>query len=374
MNKKKLFTLHSYLALFALLPLLVICLTGSILVFKPELDAWLMPDKAALSQVQGERQDLDTLLDKVHASHPDFEVGTWEIFDNHEDADMVYLIKKGTFEWYKVYLDPYRGEVLSEPVSVHHYLTDWLLELHFTLLLSNTGLIVGFVIALILLFLGISGIILHRKFWTKLFTLRLGRAKAIFFSDLHKMVGIFASPVLLILGFTGGYWNMAEFIHETYEHTAEQEAFVMTERMYSDAVSIDALLKDSATQLEGFEATYLVLAYEPGVNLSFYGKVPTTNPLYSDYGSGVSYKPDTGEFLMAWDIHKLPVLPVVLDTFRTLHFGTFAGMTVRIIWCIGGAMPLILSISGVYLWYSRRAKKAQAKHNRRQQSHKPQTA
>jgi uncharacterized iron-regulated membrane protein len=47
--RKKLYKWHSIGALFAMLPLLLISLTGSILVFKVELDTFLMPDKMQVS-------------------------------------------------------------------------------------------------------------------------------------------------------------------------------------------------------------------------------------------------------------------------------------------------------------------------------------
>lgn len=46
--KKKLHQWHSYCALIAMLPLFLISITGSILVFKVELDTLLMPDKMTI--------------------------------------------------------------------------------------------------------------------------------------------------------------------------------------------------------------------------------------------------------------------------------------------------------------------------------------
>ena len=43
-----------------------------------------------------------------------------------------------------------------------------------------------------------------------------------------------------------------------------------------------------------------------------------------------------------------------LDSFTPLHYGTFGGLPVKILWCIGGLAPGILSITGCLMWYKRK--------------------
>ena len=69
--KKKLHQWHSYGALIAMFPLLLISITGSILVFKVELDTLLMPEKMAVAEASPTtRLSLDTLMSKVKAYYP----------------------------------------------------------------------------------------------------------------------------------------------------------------------------------------------------------------------------------------------------------------------------------------------------------------
>lgn len=360
--RKNLFKWHSKLALLAMIPLLAICITGSILVFKPEIDRFLMPEKAELFGVSGQRKDLDALYQIVQNRFEQYHIGTWEVFDDHLHADRVYLIKKGTEEWSMIFLDPYGGYVLSQPVALNHYITDWLVELHYTLLLGVWGTVAGLIFALILLFLGISGIILHRKFWRKLFSLRWDKSMAATCSDLHKLVGIWASPVIIILAFTGGYWNAAEVLEES-SHDHSQ---VSSPEPIAKDISLAALRQDAQRRIEGMALTYVVMPYEPGKHITFYGKVASGNPLNSDYASGVSYSPKTGEQVMQWDVRQSGFLAEFIDSFRTLHFGTFGGLTSRIIWAVAGMLPLILSFTGVYLWYRRKHKRKEARVNRRE--------
>ena len=59
------FKLHSALALLALVPLVLIVLTGSLLVFKFEIDSLLMPGQVLVHPPAGaQRLPLDALVDR----------------------------------------------------------------------------------------------------------------------------------------------------------------------------------------------------------------------------------------------------------------------------------------------------------------------
>jgi len=370
--RKKLFKWHSYLALIAMLPLIVICITGSILVFKVEIDTVLMPNKMQVNVLPDTpRLGLDTLFNNVKNQFPNYEIGTWEIFDdikhNQARTDTAYIIRHQDNIWKKVYLNQYTGLILSEPVDLDHDLTDWLLDLHYQLLLATKGAFVGFVIALIFLFLAISGIVLYRQFWFKFFTLRFKKAKQIFFSDLHKMIGIASSPVLLILAFTGAYWNASVVIHEVSEHIIE-EPVIMNAPFHNQNLSIEKLKNTSSELIHSFTATYLVLPFEPNLDITFYGVVDSPNPLHSEYGSLVTFNKESGDLTISQDIRQTDGLTVTLDSFRKLHFGYFAGLTSKIIWCILGLSPVFLSFTGFYLYWQRNRRKKAAKHKRRVKS------
>ncbi|QIR15786.1 PepSY-associated TM helix domain-containing protein [Shewanella aestuarii] len=362
--RKTLFKWHSYGALIAMLPILIMSITGSILVFKVEIDTLLRPTHMSVNESESSnRQSLDTLMTSVLGNNPDYELGGWELFDDKSRSDAAYLIKRGTEDWYKVYVNQYQNKLLSTPQPMDHYITDWLLELHYSFLLHVKGASVAFVMALIMLFLGISGIIIYRRFWAKLFTLRLNAVKRILYSDIHKMIGIISSPILIILAFTGAYWNISGIIHEVTEHGDGKHLYI-TAPLHSPDISFEALRRQSTKEIASFQAGYLAMPHEPDRDITFYGSVETANPLNSEYSSIVSFDKSTGELISKQDIREAGFLLVFLDSFRKLHFGYFGGLFTRIIWCILGLMPVFLAFTGLYLYLQRRKTQQQAKQNR----------
>ncbi|RUO63936.1 Uncharacterized iron-regulated membrane protein [Pseudidiomarina planktonica] len=363
--RKKLHKWHGWLGIIFMVPFLVVCLTGSIIVFKKEIDAWLLSDLATLEPSQQARLPFTELKHQVNAQLPDYEIGSWEIFPaGHDEADRVFVIARGTEEWSKVYLDPYSGEVRSQPQEPGHYLTDWLVELHYTLLLNDLkgldehlGVIISFVLAVFLVFMGISGLIMYRRFWARFFTLRWNQRLLVVFSDMHKMAGTFASPILLILGITGGYYSGLIYYTEWVEHGDGAEHHIMSERLYGDDINLDVMVADSQERIEGFKPTYLLFPFEPELPFTVFGRAPTANPLLSNYGSVSNYDAQTGEYLNTYNLNEQGVGTKTLDSFRRLHFGTWGGLPVKILWSFVGAIPSLLAITGTYLWWQRRNKR-----------------
>ncbi len=362
---RTLFKYHAWMALIVSVPLVLICLTGSILVFKHEIDSWLMPDQFRVDQslrasAEASRMDLDSLLQSIASEHPSAEPVGWAIFLDLGRADAVVTIEHGTADKFFLLLNQYTGEVLAPPQPIGHYLTDWLLDLHYALLLKDAGLVLTTIISLIFCALGITGLFLYKKFWKNFFTLRWHRSTTVLFNDIHKMIGIVSAPVFLILGFTGGYWNVLHLLHDHVEHAGE-EPYVMEQQLYGKDISLQQLYLDSQSRLEGFKPTYISLPDELDHPIRFYGDVPDKSILLSQYGSFITYSEVDGDFQSSSDIRKAGVVRVVDDSFRRLHFGNFAGLWSRVFWCIIGIMPLILSITGLYVWYLRKKKRTQAK-------------
>ena len=362
--RKTLFKIHSYFALVALLPLLVISATGSILVFKSELDGLLMPGVAALDYAPATpRKNINRLLALIRTELPEYELGTWELFEDGREADRVFLIKRGTADWYKIHLDPYQGNILDTPQPLNSQFSDWLVQLHFTLLLNNLGTehgqfgtLLGLVIAVLLIVLGVTGLVIHRKFWRYLFQLRGGKSLRIFTGDLHRLVGAWSSPVLLILGLTGAYFNTVEFYYEGLAHAEEHHK--VNAALVPPTLDFNAMLEDSKQRIPGFTPTYLLLPYEPGLQLTVYGYQAGRNPFASNYASAVIYQHNSGEFSAVVDGKAATMLAKFTDSFRELHFGSFGGFFSKLLWSVLGFMPVVLAISGFYLWWRRTRKTA----------------
>ncbi len=355
--RKHLWKWHGLAGLIVALPLFVIALSGSLLVFKAELDRWLMPE--VVNAGSDERLSMTVLLPRAASALAEHEILGWQ-FGAQGEADMLYVAQQGSYDWQKLWLDPATGELLTVPRSLTWALTDWLLELHYLLLMDHAGLLLAAITALLMLFLGISGIVLHRQFWRTFFTLRLGKGLRLLLSDGHKMLGITGAPVFLVLGFTGAWWNLEHFFEEVIEGH-DDSAFVISQRYYNPAIDVETLIAEAQRELPGFEPSYMRLpdASYPGVHL--FGHRADDGMLRSRFGSIVSFDDNTGQHTGTLDVAEAPWLYQFTDSFKPLHYGDFAGLMSRIIWCIVGFLPCLMALSGFWMWRERSRKGARRK-------------
>jgi uncharacterized iron-regulated membrane protein len=352
--RKRLWQLHSWLGLLAGLGLLVIGLTGSLLVFHEELEALVNPALVRVEPAAAGRLPLDTLLAHAQRQLPDHEVTGWlPQYETSGLADVLYVIRRGDNVWLVATLDPYTGRLLASPRLGTTTLTGWLLELHYTFFADHAGLFLAGLFAVMLCLLGVSGVWLYRDFWKHFLTLRWNRGARILFSDVHKFVGISSVAFNLLLGFTGAYWNLTHFVGHWINGDPPQPK--IEQRLYPATLSLDALARDAARRLPGFRGNFISLPSNPAAPaVTFWGAVEPRGRFTGPYGSTVSYDPKTGAHTATTDLRAQGWWTRFADAFVPLHYGTFGGLPVKILWTLGGLAPGLLAITGFLIWRRRR--------------------
>jgi uncharacterized iron-regulated membrane protein len=355
--RKRFWQFHSWLGLIAGLGLIVIGLTGSLLVFHDDIEALINPQTTRVTPSATGRLPASELLVAAQHQLPGYEVAGWLYqLDEPGKSDLLYIRKHGAPEWLISTANPYTGELLASPRLGTSTFTGWMLELHYAFLADHTGTLIAGLCGLGLFLLGLTGIYLYRDFWKHLLTFRWGRSRRILFSDIHKFVGITSVAFNLILGFTGAYWNLSHVLGEWIQgHDDETPA--PSVRLYAEPLNLDQLIADTTQHIPGYQARFVSLPSKEGWPITFYGQAPG-HFLTGPYGSTVSYDSQTHAFKEIRDIRQAGLWARIADTFTPLHYGTFGGLPVKILWCLGGLTPGALAITGFFMWLLRRRKTA----------------
>jgi uncharacterized iron-regulated membrane protein len=345
-----LWRLHSVLGLATGIPLLVIAVTGSVLVFKPELEQLLQPDLFVSEPTPEGRLPFDVLYEKVNAALPDYVFLGWEFYDEPTRSDKITVVPYGSSGGLDLYLNPYNGEVKGVPTEEAGRPLGWLRKLHYTFLGDHAGIFVVGILGILMALLALTGFLVYRKFWTSLFTMRWRTSLRVLSGNLHKRVGVLSSPIFLILAISGAYWNIP---HGWRVLTSNHEPPSFVGWELGEGVSLDALVAQSGTELEGFRPTFIRLPNNEGRPLVFFGEIEGQSSLRDRYGSMMLYHPRTGELLRAAPIADAPFLDQMDNAFFTLHFGTFGGWFTRVLYAIVGLSPGVLAVSGGIVWWQR---------------------
>jgi len=197
------FLLHQILGLASGLIVAVVCFTGALLVFQTEITALLHPARSHV-QAGATRLSVDALVDSALSRNR----GKIDAVTTYSDPS--YALKVVTSNNTQIYVDPYTGRVVDTHRGGEHFfeVTE---ALHRRLLAGEVGRrIVGIATVCFVVIL-LSGVFI---WWPR--TMHALKAHLTFKHptgwkrrnyDLHVVLGIYSTIILLVVGATGLVWS-----------------------------------------------------------------------------------------------------------------------------------------------------------------------
>ena len=190
--RRVLVRLHRWAGLALAAYVLLIGLTGSVLVYRPELYRLFAPVPVAVAVGPRLLSDPELLQAAKRALPSERPVEVWR---GGEPGDAVEVILERDGERRNYLFDPYTGAPVGPTLPLGFRATAYLLDLHTELVGGETGRTVNGALALGLVFMALSGVLL----WTR----RRARERSGSLRRLHLTVGIGAAVFVLMWGITG---------------------------------------------------------------------------------------------------------------------------------------------------------------------------
>lgn len=348
---------HLYLGIIAGAVIAIIGLTGSILVFRDEIDAALNPSLfRALSQEK--RLGIGEAYTLFHEQHPDVKVNYL-----YQPADF----PTSTYVFYnyvtaqQIFVNPYNGQICGKRLYESGFI-NLVTDIHTSLLIPGFGQYVTGTAALILLILTISGMRLWiPKKWKQLKSVLSVNFRSNWRRqnyDWHNVLGFYSAPVVVLLALTGFcitfYLPMVALLFTLNgKNPKEVMSIYSLKSTYQKGASPLPLSKviaaGSAVFPEG-KARGLAL---PADSSGSY-RIDYVCPGKSRDGRREMVVVDqySGKVLAA--SKSFPnVAQAVLSWMQPLHYGTFGGLQTRILVLIGGLVPAALFVTGFIIWWPR---------------------
>ncbi|WP_187274031.1 PepSY domain-containing protein [Paenibacillus sp. N3.4] len=327
---------------------------GSLLLIEPEVESWMHP----VDHISTPGNVSPAVIkQQAEAAHPGFSADRIE-YPNNDSFYHVHLVQaSGGKENFTVYADPGTGETFGrvQTERLEPFATIYQLHRYF-LLTSVIGKIpaasvVGILgIALILML--VSGIYLWWPGLRKLangFRVVLKRGKLLKHMSLHKTIGILSIPFLLVLALTGTLNAFEKSIPTWVGFKAKEE--IPATALQSKSKDAAALPLDRAVEIvkESYPGSQLIKiqipqkagqSYQFGLKEGFAASQGSNSTVYMDAATGsVLYKTNPNlaiNFYNAWR--------------KGLHFATWGGEPLKIISFFFGMTPLVLMITGLFIW------------------------
>ncbi|MBV1903816.1 MAG: PepSY domain-containing protein [Marinosulfonomonas sp.] len=346
------FTAHKWLGLHFALFFGFMFFSGSILLFSDEIEALFTPDILVGSIADNERVSFGTIFQSVNKAVPGGTVFVIAKRPKAGFADRSFGITasgKRIIAW----TDPRDARVLSiGPNRSFHY---FLKELHESLLVpKRIGFLAVSATSGILLISVLAGLITYRRFWRGL--LRLPNRsmdernrKGV----LHRLIAVWVTPFLLLISLTGMFFFLGGLGFNGYVPPApEAQPREVARPAGFDGALIDRAEQAALTQYPDFRAKTV--------------NIPGARKHAFRFGGALGSPTILGNWMIAVDPVSLDVLGIVTPADRrgnaritpvanALHYGTWGGLTSRIIWAMFGLASTYLVFAGVRIYLARTA-------------------
>ncbi|MBQ0718953.1 MAG: PepSY domain-containing protein [Gammaproteobacteria bacterium] len=373
--RKQLIAWHKYLGLAFGLLLSLIGLSGSLLVFDHALDERLWPE--TLSQATPQQAvSLAQVLANAQTAAVQY-VATRQKVNRHPQPSRLSLSRQpasphvvrfsaqdtlaGPIE---VSVAPATGEILAVRVW-GTYTMSWLYKLHHTLLAGTTGKYIVGAMGVLLLFFCISGLaVWWPKYgrWRRALRIQRGAGRFRLFYDLHKTLGFYLLPVLMMIAVSGFslifHAPVKTFISRILPMdkppivvASFNPAFTGTPPSLDEVVAIGAGVFPKAELKRLYLPSYLPNHLPSHAMHAYRLRYRQDAEYWSNHAaSEVWIHAQTGKVLSSIDILESPIGNQLMAWVFPLHNGDALGLAGRWMIFFCGWVPLLLFASGLYMY------------------------
>jgi len=349
--RRAIYLVHLYLGLSLGLVTVLLGLTGSLLVFRHEIDAALSPS-LILVEPAAKRVHLAELVSRVEATYPNDQIRTLHVPSNPRHA-IEFWMKQDAI---KVYVDPYNGKILGDRKD-DQSLMGWIFKVHTELFSGKTGETVAGISGLALVLLSATGLIVwwprKRQKLVAGLKVKIGAGAKRTAYDLHRAVGFWACAFLIVIGATGAglvFPDQAKSI--SYLVFAGMNAPGKSKSAEGASKPVSVLIASAQTAMPEGEISRLMFPSKAGE--PFIIRKRTPNELHPNGMNYIFIDPVTSKVLRVDRDHGDNRALSAMNLRYPLHVGLYAGNVSRVLHALAGLTPALLAATGILVWWNRR--------------------
>lgn len=344
---------HTWIGLVAGLIIAVVSLTGSVIVFRTEIELASSARGAGGPGVVG----LDELTRQVALTRPGAQVRRVRFPTQAGDPFIVQVESAGRQE--RLVCEASTGRVLGPLKSG---LVDWTIDLHRNLLAGRTGRKAVGVVGIVLFTLAATGMWLWlsgaRK-WKAWISVRPQGGSRRFHFELHRAAGLWSYGLLTVVSFVGIGLAYPDTFRNALRHMTGEPAAAKAPRVAKSASmalrTLDEYLRMGTSAMPDGIPTELRLPEGDKGPVDL--RLRRAGDL-SPSGNHVYLEPVTGRVRAVSKLADQPLATRIFSAFAPIHYGEFGGLPVKIVWGLLGLMPSVLFVTGLITWWRPTQRKA----------------
>jgi uncharacterized iron-regulated membrane protein len=304
--RDRIFVFHRYLGLGVGCVIAMIGITGSLLIFQPDIELYWVTRTFDPIVPKAQRISIEAVVNTVQAIYKDTDLKPTTI--NVLPENEFYSIRLSSDEGdsrLDIFVNAYTGEILGDR-NYNNTLMAKLLQLHVSLFAGEIG---------------------------------------------TTIIGIAAFSFTSFTGFCWNFYDWTTPLIYAATFTSKPADLGSTSILGRSHLGLDDILHRSNAALPGTITTYIYPPTTPEEVFTIGKRLPSTPK--GDGLSSVELDQYSGEILRVYDERSLPLGDRILTTFEPLHYRTFGGLSTRILYVLVGFAPAVLIITGLTMWKHR---------------------
>lgn len=354
--------LHNWLGLKLALVLTVVLVSGTLAVFRYEIDGLIYPQ---MRVTPGESlASLDAIVAAVRQAYPGMGIGDDIPTGVGSFSTGIGILGVSPERGIRlIWVDPYRAVVQGDtPLMTPGFV---LANLHRDLFIPEWGLAIVCSFALFITVSLVTGLLLYRRFWLGFLRWPRTRSLRIFVIDLHRLVGLWSLWFSIVIAATSlwYFWTLVGEPKLGFPAATERHSLpgVSEQRLQAlgpeapEPVALSEALDRVTARYPDFVSTYVTLPGRHGDALVFHGN---RGEILAENATAIAVDPFSGEILDVDLLRAAPLGNRIGAMVTPLHYGNFGGLAVKAVWFAFGLGLSALAITGVVFYWSRTARAA----------------
>ena len=313
-------------------------ISGSVLVFQHDIEDVLWQRDIEISNY--ESLEIDKAFSVIQNKYPDWDT---RLIHFKENDAFIFNLRKPTQRLF-IFVHPGTGEILNERNELTT-ITRWLLKFHYSFQAGVPGRILVLAVGILFFLSLLTGIYLYRRSILKTIFFKTkvrNKNKRAFYSSLHRIIGVWALLLNLVLVVTG--------IFLSYKVTTAALKTPINPESPKITASIELLLKDIKSQAPNFTPTYIRLPSNTEGSITVNGTYKNDAFYYSEFYNSFQADHKTGVITKVIKVEESDLTTKLSSTLIPLHFGQFGGIWSKLLYSFIGLSGPFLSVSGFIIW------------------------
>ncbi len=352
---------HKWTSLVCTAFLLMLCVTGLPLIFYHEL-SHLLGDEIETVDMPPDtpKASLDSVVKAGLKKYPAEFVRF--LYWDEDEPDLVFLTLVPALDappdvFRSLAVDARTAEVLAEPKFTEGVMY-FFLKLHVDMFAGPYGMLfLGFMGFLFVVSL-VSGAVVYGPFMRKLDfgVVRKDKTSRLKWLDLHNLLGIVTLMWALVVGATGVINTLSDVVLRAWQfgQLAEMVAPYKGKPSTENFASLELAVQNARNAIPDMTPSFIAFPGSPFSSEHHYAVFMHGNTRLTSY----LLKPvliDAGTAGIT-DSRDMPWYVATLLISQPLHFGDYGGMPMKVVWAVLDIITIVVLVSGLYLWLSRRKK------------------